>query len=378
MQNNKVLQKLLAVSAVAAMFSAFGVHAQNIAALDSQGMIGRTTIDGTGGNTDSSGMESRSNAPDRSMESSGGSGGGAASSGADEQGGSAGGGSGQSGTGTSGTTSGTSGTGGGTSGTTGGTSGTTGGTSGGTSGTTDGMSGGTSGTVQGGSSTGGSMSGQGTSGSSTSGQGTSGSSGSSASGQSSGSSATATGGAAGQGTSGTSSATGGAASQGATGAAAAGATAGSLSKTDQKILMDMARANIAEIEAAKIAQSKSQNDQVKSYAQQMIDDHTKALSEVQQVAQAKGVTLPTEPDAKHKAMAAKLEKMSGEAFDKNYMAQAGLSDHKRVLAMLKKDAQRSKDPEVKALADKMTPVVEQHLKSAQQMPAVKTGTTSGK
>jgi predicted outer membrane protein len=172
--------------------------------------------------------------------------------------------------------------------------------------------------------------------------------------------------------------TSGATSQGASGAAGAAASGGSMAKADQKILMTMAQANMAEIEAGKLAQSKSQNDQVKAFAQQMIDDHTKALSDVQALAQQKGVTLPTEPDAKHKAMAAKLEKMSGDAFDKAYMAQAGVSDHKNVHAMLLKDEKRAKDADLKALAAKMTPVVEQHLKSAQQMPAPKSGTTSGK
>jgi predicted outer membrane protein len=183
----------------------------------------------------------------------------------------------------------------------------------------------------------------------------------------------AAGSAAGQsGTSGTSGST----ASGSTSTSTAAAAAGSLSKADQKIVMDMARANMAEIEAGKLAQSKSQNDQVKNFAQQMIDDHTKALNDVQALAQSKGVTLPTEPDAKHKAMAAKLGNMSGDAFDRAYMSQAGVSDHKTVHAMLARDQSRAKDPDVKALAAKMLPTVEQHLNSAQQMPTAKGGKTS--
>lgn len=79
------------------------------------------------------------------------------------------------------------------------------------------------------------------------------------------------------------------------------------------------------------------------------------------------MTLPTEPDAQHKAMADKLEKASGDAFDKMYMENAGTRDHKMVLSKLQSDAKNIKDPDVKALADEHTPVVEQHLKSAEQM-----------
>jgi predicted outer membrane protein len=182
------------------------------------------------------------------------------------------------------------------------------------------------------------------------------------------------------GTSGMSGSTGtsGASMQGATGAAGATAAAGSMSKADQKILMNLAQGNINEIEAAKIAQSKSEHAEIKAFAQQMIDDHTKALAEVQAMAQQKGVTLPTEPDAKHKSQTAKYEKMTGDAFDKAYMSHAGVADHRAMHSMLQKDEKKAKDADLKALISKMTPVVEQHLRSAQQMPAPKTGTTSGK
>lgn len=167
----------------------------------------------------------------------------------------------------------------------------------------------------------------------------------------------------------------GAAGQTAAGGAAAGAK---LSSGDEKILKDMAIANMSEIEGGKLAQSKGQSAEVKAFGQQMIDDHTQNLNEVKTLAQARGVTLPTEPDAKHKAMAAKLEKMSGDAFDKAYMKQAGVQDHKTVHAKLVAASKKAKDPEVKALVDKTEPVVAQHLKSAQQMPTAKAGTSSGK
>lgn len=140
-----------------------------------------------------------------------------------------------------------------------------------------------------------------------------------------------------------------------------------LSAGDEKALQDMAQANINEIAAAKIALDKAQSSDVKSFAQKMVDDHGDALSKVQAVAGKKGVTLPTEPDSAHKAMAEKLEKQSGDAFDKMYMENAGTKDHKMVLSKLKSDAMNIKDPDVKALADAHTPVVEQHLKSAEQM-----------
>lgn len=137
-----------------------------------------------------------------------------------------------------------------------------------------------------------------------------------------------------------------------------------LNKTDMAIVTAMAQANIAEIEAAKLALANGNSAEVKTFAKQMIDDHTKALNDVNELAQDKGITLPSAPDAKHKAMTKRLGKLKGDAFDKKYMAEAGVADHKKVLAALRKDQARARDPDVKALAAKMLPTVEQHLHQA--------------
>ncbi len=146
----------------------------------------------------------------------------------------------------------------------------------------------------------------------------------------------------------------------------ASSAAGAVSKGDLKMMRDMAHSNLAEIETGKLAQSKSQNAEVKKFAQQMIDDHTKAQAELQKLAEAKGVNLPSEPDKKHQEMAKKMQGMSGEEFDRMYMKQGGVKDHEKTLKLLQKAQKDAKDPELKALAAKMTPTVEEHLKMAKQ------------
>ncbi|MCE3603074.1 DUF4142 domain-containing protein [Massilia sp. P8910] len=174
----------------------------------------------------------------------------------------------------------------------------------------------------------------------------------------------------GTGQSGTAQAGGGTASgqsgtQGST--ASGGSGTGTIGSADRKIVTDLAMANMAEIEVARTAQGKSQDDQVKKYAQQMIDDHTKALNEVQQLAQTKGITLPATLDRAHKAKADKLAALSGDAFDRAYMAQAGVAEHKKTHGMLTRAQARAKDADVKALVTRLTPTVEQHLNAAQEL-----------
>jgi putative membrane protein len=162
------------------------------------------------------------------------------------------------------------------------------------------------------------------------------------------------------------------------GASATAATASGTAKltaADRKAIMDMAMSNMAEVEMGKMAQSKSQNADVKAFGQKMVDDHGKALTEVQTLAQSKGVTLPTELDAKHKALAAKLEKANGDAFDKAYTKQGGVAAHKDTLAKLQKASKAVKDTDVKGQVDKTIPVVQEHLKHAEQVASGKMGST---
>lgn len=142
-----------------------------------------------------------------------------------------------------------------------------------------------------------------------------------------------------------------------------------LAKADADRLAAIAQANIAEVAAGKMALEKSGNAGVKTFAQQMIDDHGKGLDETKQLAAAKNLTLPTEPDAAHKKMAADLQKMSGAAFDKAYVAKAGVADHAKVHAALKKDIAGAKDADVKALATKLEPIVAHHGEMAKNLNA---------
>lgn len=147
------------------------------------------------------------------------------------------------------------------------------------------------------------------------------------------------------------------------------ASAQTLAKADADRLTAIAQANIAEVDAGKMALEKSTNAEVKQFAQMMIDDHGKGLDETKKVAASKNLTLPTETDAAHKKMAADLKKLSGAKFDKQYVAKAGVEDHSKVHAALKDDIAKAKDADVKALVTKLEPVVAHHGEMARKLDA---------
>ncbi|RZA36793.1 MAG: DUF4142 domain-containing protein [Lysobacteraceae bacterium] len=147
------------------------------------------------------------------------------------------------------------------------------------------------------------------------------------------------------------------------------APAAKLDRSDRNALIDMAQANMAEVATGKLALAKAVNPEVKAYAQRMVDEHTKTLAEVQALAQAKGVELPKELTVKHKAKGAMLEALKGDIFDRTYIKQSGRRDHRVTHEQLKDSMDKIKDADIKALALKMRPVVEQHLLAADELIA---------
>jgi len=140
-----------------------------------------------------------------------------------------------------------------------------------------------------------------------------------------------------------------------------------MSSSDRKFAMTAAMGGMAEVETARLALTKASSDAVKQYAQKMIDDHTAANAELMQIASGKGITLPTAPDAKHRAMMAKMERLSGAEFDRQYIMMAGHKDHEKMEKLFRDESTRGRDADLKAFAAKTLPVVQQHLQMARDL-----------
>ena len=146
---------------------------------------------------------------------------------------------------------------------------------------------------------------------------------------------------------------------------------------DSKFMMTLAAGGMNEIGLSQTALSKSTNDDVKQYAQKMVDDHTMAGDELKSLAASKNVTLPMTMDAKHTALNQKLSAMSGSSFDMEYI-KAMVSDHEKTVALLQKEAGSGKDAEAKALASKLLPTVQGHLEMAKSMMTSMSGSKMNK
>jgi putative membrane protein len=149
---------------------------------------------------------------------------------------------------------------------------------------------------------------------------------------------------------------------------AQGAAKGAPAAADAMFIRTAAMDGMAEVEHGRLAAQNAAHDDVKQFGQRMVDDHSKAGDELKGLASQKNVTLPTELDAKHKAMHEKLSKMNGAAFDRAYMAHM-VTAHQQAVALFQKEASGGKDADAKAWAAKTLPTLQEHLKTARGVNA---------
>jgi len=152
-----------------------------------------------------------------------------------------------------------------------------------------------------------------------------------------------------------------------------GAMAG-VSKHDSEFMMKAAMSDMAEINMAQMALQKSSNDDVKRFAQMMIDDHTRMSNESKALAAQKGITLPATVSPKQMAMANSLQAASGADFDKMYMRD-NVKAHEDAVKTFQSEINGGSDADIKAAAQKNLPTIQSHLQTARDISARMSGKT---
>ena len=144
--------------------------------------------------------------------------------------------------------------------------------------------------------------------------------------------------------------------------------------SDPQIAHIVVTANQVDVDAGKIAKSKSKRKDVQAFAQQMITDHTAVNQQAGALAKKLGVK-PEDNDTS-KALkkggqenAANLKKLSGSAFDKAYVEHE-VAYHQQVLDAIDKVLVPSaQNAELKGLIEKVRPAIQAHLDHAKHLQA---------
>lgn len=129
---------------------------------------------------------------------------------------------------------------------------------------------------------------------------------------------------------------------------------------DLAFMNDAAPGGLAEVELGRLAVKRATSAQVKSFAEQMIKDHSKAGEKLQELARQKKVKLSTGILPQAKQTQEKLSQLNGENFDREYV-KAMVEVHEKDVAAFNAVAKNATDADVKAFAAETVPTLKHHL-----------------
>ena len=130
---------------------------------------------------------------------------------------------------------------------------------------------------------------------------------------------------------------------------------------------------------ARLGEQKASNAGVKTFAQKLATDHTKALSELETVARGKSVTIPSEYTANsstatrsatqtssQSADEKRLSGLSGAEFDRAFVKQM-VDDHQKAISAFEREEKATQDSAIRNYINMTLPTLRSHLSEAQNL-----------
>lgn len=138
-----------------------------------------------------------------------------------------------------------------------------------------------------------------------------------------------------------------------------------LSWGDRRFVHKAAKDGKAEVALGQLAAEKASNPDVRSFAQQLIQDHEAADAQLMQLASQKNVKMDSKEDGKDHTYN-RLSKKSGQDFDREFVDHA-VKMHQDDVKDFEKEAKDAKDPDVRNFAAQVLPKLREHLAMAQRL-----------
>lgn len=159
----------------------------------------------------------------------------------------------------------------------------------------------------------------------------------------------------------------------------ANSTSSQTANSTQDFATKAAESGMFEIQSSQLALTKSQDKDIRTFAQKMIDDHTKADQKLKSI--AKNEHLPTSLDRQHQQMITRLQGDNGSTFAEDFK-QMQVAAHQQAIELFQNYAKDGSDQQLKQFAEQTLPTLQDHLKMAQQVTIASnsgaaTGATTG-
>lgn len=139
-----------------------------------------------------------------------------------------------------------------------------------------------------------------------------------------------------------------------------------LRAADARFLLDAMASGVTEVRAGEIALERSHDRAVRELARMLVHDHAQANAQLLRIAKDKGVALPRKPSHAERGMLAALRGVPASAFDAQFLQRAGVHAHREAIGLFHAQLLRADpDPQLEQFADATLPVLQKHLRMAQ-------------
>lgn len=144
------------------------------------------------------------------------------------------------------------------------------------------------------------------------------------------------------------------------------ASAAGSGMTAQHFVNEASGTNMLEIKLGKLAQKKSDNPTVDSFAKQMVSDHSSLQDKLSNTAESENLKVPDSLPPKLHKKYQHLAQLSGDRFNKAY-ARFNIKGHEQAVALFKKEKASDNNAAISKVAGNGLPVIQHHLSMAKHM-----------
>jgi putative membrane protein len=135
---------------------------------------------------------------------------------------------------------------------------------------------------------------------------------------------------------------------------------------DAKFIVKAGEINLAEINIGRLAAQRASRQDVRQFANQLVQDHQMNLSKLNDMANRNRWRSAERMDQEHQQLFQKLASLQGQAFDREFV-QAMVDGHKKVVEIFKHASENCKNADIKQFASQTLATIQQHEKEAQRL-----------
>jgi len=141
------------------------------------------------------------------------------------------------------------------------------------------------------------------------------------------------------------------------------AMAQSVGQLDQMFVQKAASSGLAGVQLGKMAMERAASAEVQQFGQRMVDAHTQTNNELLAIAQIKRIPVTKVLDTHYQIVVQRLAALRGPEFVRVYMV-GQVADHEQAVTLFVTEATEGQDPDLKAFAAKLLPVLQAQKRTA--------------